>query len=250
MRLDSNRPIALESRLRFCGGFFRRVKFLGTQVRGALQRHIAGVGPRSLQIRLAVNGARGRPGFDRRRACGFVRYRRNLRVEGKRGEQQDRDKPMAHEDTSHLSNVIGVNRWCQATSTNGSALRALVLISHQMKKAIVIALCLAGSALAQQYTKDGELMRPKDYREWIFLSSGIGMTYTGGSSQNPAFENVFVNPEAYREFLKTGIWPDKTVLILEIRASESRVSINKDGRVQTKIAAMEAHVKDSARGGW
>jgi len=125
-----------------------------------------------------------------------------------------------------------------------------VLTSHQMKKAIVIALCLAGSALAQQYTKDGELMRPKDYREWIFLSSGIGMTYTGGSSQNPAFENVFVNPEAYREFLKTGIWPDKTVLILEIRASESRVTINKDGRVQTKIAAMEAHVKDSARGGW
>ena len=119
-----------------------------------------------------------------------------------------------------------------------------------MKKAIIILLCLAGSAQAQQYTKDGELVLPKDYRQWIFLSSGIGMTYSGGSSQNPAFENVFVNPEAYREFLKTGIWPDKTVMLLEIRASESRLSINKDGRVQTNIAAMEAHVKDSARGGW
>src|ERR1019366_6518475 len=118
-----------------------------------------------------------------------------------------------------------------------------------MKKAIVIALCLAGSALAQQYSKDGELLLPKNYRQWIFLSSGIGMTYTGGSQENPAFENVFVNPEAYREFLKTGLWPDKTVLVLEIRSSESRVSINKDGRVQTMLVGMEAHVKDSARSG-
>jgi hypothetical protein len=117
-------------------------------------------------------------------------------------------------------------------------------------KAIILALCLAASALAQQYTKDGELLMPKDYRQWIFLSSGIGMTYSGGTSQDPAFENVFVNPEAYREFLKTGLWPDKTVMLLELRTSESRVSINKNGRVQTTLTGLEAHVKDSARGGW
>ncbi len=77
------------------------------------------------------------------------------------------------------------------------------------------------------------------------------MTYNSGDSpSNPPFENVFVNPSAYREFLKTGTWPDKTVLILEIRSSESQVSINKNGRVQTKIVGIEAHVKDSARGGW
>src|ERR1700737_486368 len=115
-----------------------------------------------------------------------------------------------------------------------------------MTRAITLALCLAASALAQQYTKDGELVMPKDYREWIFLSSGIGMTYSGGASQNPAFENVFVDPEAYRRFLKTGTWPDKTVMVLEVRSSESRVSINKNGRVQTNVAAVEAHVKDSA----
>src|SRR5271169_6168732 len=102
-----------------------------------------------------------------------------------------------------------------------------------MIKAITLALCLAASAPAQQYTKDGELLMPKDYRQWIFLSSGIGMTYSGGTSEDPAFENVFVNPEAYREFLKTGLWPDKTVILLELRASESRVSINKNGRVQS-----------------
>ncbi len=120
-----------------------------------------------------------------------------------------------------------------------------------MRKSIIFTLCwLASTAVAQQYTKEDELVLPPDYREWIFLSSGIGMTYSGSASQNPAFENVFVNPEAYRQFLKTGTWPDHTVMLLEIRLSESRVSINKDGRVQTTVRAIEAHVKDSARGGW
>ena len=101
-----------------------------------------------------------------------------------------------------------------------------------------------------QYTKDGDMALPKNYREWVFLSSGIGMTYASTAGGNPNFENVFVNPGAYQAFLKTGTWPDKTVMILEIRKSDSKVSINKDGRVQTDVAAIEAHVKDSARGGW
>jgi len=108
-----------------------------------------------------------------------------------------------------------------------------------------------GLAAAQQYTKEGELVLPKDYRQWVFLSSGIGMTYTSAApAGNPPFENVFVNPAAYQEFMKTGVWPDKTVLLLEIRASDSRVSINKEGRIQTNRVAVEAHVKDSAKGGW
>ena len=119
-----------------------------------------------------------------------------------------------------------------------------------MRKIIALALCLAATGLAQQYTKDGELLLPKDYRQWIFLSSGIGMTYSGNASNDPAFENVFVNPEAYSGFLKTGTWPDKTVMVLEVRKSESRVSINKDGRVQTSVQGTEIHVKDAARGGW
>jgi len=118
-------------------------------------------------------------------------------------------------------------------------------------------LTLALTLLAQTggqmaYNKDGSMVLPKDYREWVFLSSGINMTYgpNGGSAANPRFENVFVNPASYRSFQKNGTWPDKTTLVLEIRASDSRVSINKDGRVQTNVAAVEVHVKDSARGGW
>jgi cytochrome c553 len=78
------------------------------------------------------------------------------------------------------------------------------------------------------------------------------MTYgplsgAGATPDNPRFENVFVNPSARHSFLKTGVWPEDTTLVLEIRASANRLSINRDGRVQQEIVGVEAEVKDSGR---
>jgi hypothetical protein len=71
-------------------------------------------------------------------------------------------------------------------------------------------------------------------------------------SYNPAmrmghdmFDNVFVNPEAYKVFAATGTWPDKTVFVLEVRGAQSRGSINKQGTYQGELMGMEVHVKDA-----
>ncbi len=117
---------------------------------------------------------------------------------------------------------------------------------------LICSALLAVTAGGIDYNSDRKMLLPKDYREWVFLSSGLGMTYTPSSTPNPNpnFDNVFVNPEAYQSFLKTGTWPDRTVLVLEGRASDSKVSINKDGRVQANVVGVEAHVKDASHGGW
>ena len=98
------------------------------------------------------------------------------------------------------------------------------------------------------YAADGQVKFPADYRQWVFLSSGLGMTYgpigAAGRMGPPMFDNAFVNPKSYREFLKTGHWPDKTMFVLEVRTSESHASINKDGHFQTDIMGIEADVKD------
>ena len=99
-----------------------------------------------------------------------------------------------------------------------------------------------------RYTNGTNLVRPADYREWPFLGSGLGMTYqppAGAAPASPSFTNVFVNPSSYRSFMQTGKWPDGTILVLEIRRSDSEGSINKGGRFQTGLAGLEAHVKDS-----
>jgi hypothetical protein len=106
---------------------------------------------------------------------------------------------------------------------------------------------------AASFTADGQMEFPKDYRTWVYLSSGMDMAYVeGGGGQMHAFDNVFVDPASYAAFQKTGTWPDKTVLVLEVRGAQEHASINKGGRSQSSRMAVEVHVKDTARfkGGW
>jgi hypothetical protein len=111
-------------------------------------------------------------------------------------------------------------------------------------------------ALGPHFAASGELQRPADYRSWVFVTSGLGMTYgpnAPGPDRPAPFSNVFVNPASYRAFLATGHWPDGTMFVLEIRRAEENVSINAGGRTQGEVVAIEASVKDAKRypeGGW
>jgi len=99
-----------------------------------------------------------------------------------------------------------------------------------------------------EYTSDGQLRLPANYREWVYLSSGFDMSYNPAMQMgHHMFDNVFVNPEAYRAFRESGKWPDKTLLVLEVRGAESRGSINKSGNFQGAVMGLEVHVKDQAR---
>lgn len=99
------------------------------------------------------------------------------------------------------------------------------------------------------YAANGDLKFPTQYREWVYVSSGVDMSYSPNMSMDHSiFDNVFVNPEAYQAFVQTGSWPDKTVLVLEARMARSKGSINKTGQFQTgEIMGREVHLKDEAR---
>jgi hypothetical protein len=68
------------------------------------------------------------------------------------------------------------------------------------------------------------------------------------------FDNVFAEPSAYREFMRTGMWPDGTQLVLEVRGASEKGSINQHGKFQTdEIMGTEVHVKEKrfqGQGGW
>jgi hypothetical protein len=134
-----------------------------------------------------------------------------------------------------------------------------------MSKSIVI-LCVACLTLAAvssvvlwgqpaasdgpRYENQTNLVRPDDYREWTFLSSGLAMAYNedtpvGGDTRPQLFQNVFVNPSSYRGFMETGVWPDGTTFVLEFRQAATDVEISRTGRFQTDRVMLEAEVKDS-----
>lgn len=121
--------------------------------------------------------------------------------------------------------------------------------------ALAATLVIAGERTAApppatpQFTEDGKLTRPVDYRRWVYVSSGFGMSYNPNAGGNgaPAFTNVFVTPASYDYFQANGKWPDKTMFVLEIYGSTSNGSINKHGSFQNTFMGLDVEVKDESR---
>ena len=138
-------------------------------------------------------------------------------------------------------------------------MRSSIRMNTRMTIAILSFVLLFSTAAFRQYaaaprsgpvyTDDAQLRFPEDYRKWVYLSSGFDMAYSPAKQMGEhQFDNVFVNPEAYKAFVATGTWPDQTMLVLEIRAAEGKGSINQKGNFQgTEVTGLEVHVKDRAR---
>ncbi len=119
-----------------------------------------------------------------------------------------------------------------------------------------------------QYTGSGELKRPTDYQTWVFVGSNIGLEYGDGASKEKPpeqedkkkapeaigkaqgnFHNVYINPEAYARYAKTGKFPEKTVLVLDVFETEGREpkGIVTEGQYPGKQTGLAVAVKNSAR---
>jgi hypothetical protein len=121
-----------------------------------------------------------------------------------------------------------------------------VTIGSRLKHGPAVA---ASASDGPQFTADGKLVRPVDYRRWVYVSSGFGMSYSpaAAASQNPTFTNGFVNPSSYEYFLANGKWPDKTIFVLEEYSSTSHGSINQHGSYQEHLEGLAVEVKDEKR---
>jgi Cytochrome P460 len=98
-----------------------------------------------------------------------------------------------------------------------------------------------------QYDDKGQLVRPADYREWMFLSAGYGMNYSPAPGSHEMFTNVFVQRWAYDEFVNSGKWPEQSMFVIDERDAASRSSINQKGHYQTDLMGLAVEVKDSGR---
>jgi Cytochrome P460 len=110
---------------------------------------------------------------------------------------------------------------------------------------VLLASAPEDKSLKPQYDEKGQLLRPADYREWMFLSAGFGMNYSA-TAGHEMFTNVFVQRWAYQEFVNSGKWPEQTMFVIDERSAQSKGSINKTGHFQTDLMGLAVEVKDSA----
>jgi len=83
----------------------------------------------------------------------------------------------------------------------------------------------------------------------IYLSSGLGMTYGApiANQDDQDFDNVFVTPQAYKAFLATGTWPDKTMAGARSPLLGEQGIDQQEWPFPGEIGRLEIHLKDEGR---
>lgn len=100
-----------------------------------------------------------------------------------------------------------------------------------------------------QYDSSGALLRPQNFETWVFVGSSTGLTYEPGlQARGPGeFHDVYIRPESYRDYVRTGKFPEKTVLVLALYPPNEKVSPAKGGYFEGDLDGIAAAVKDHDR---
>lgn len=117
-----------------------------------------------------------------------------------------------------------------------------------------------------EFTNDGAVKKPTDWREWIYVGSPLTPNaLNGGAAAFPEFHNVYVEPGAFEHYKKTGEWADGTQIVKELTTVYQDPNGNNEdgssgqvsgvGYFEGEFAGLELTVKDSKRfadepGGW
>ena len=114
-------------------------------------------------------------------------------------------------------------------------------------------------SLDPQYATGGALVRPKDFHNWIFVGSNLGLGYNKElTAQLPReaaradlgeYHNIYLKPEDYAAYVRTGMFPDRTVLVMDVYQSQQRDAngVVTEGSYNGQWLGIEVAVKNKNR---
>ena len=69
-----------------------------------------------------------------------------------------------------------------------------------------------------EYTKEGDLILPKNWRSWVFVGSPLTPdALNNGKAGFPEYHNVYIEPGSYEIYKKTGEFPEGTIFFKELQ---------------------------------
>ena len=96
---------------------------------------------------------------------------------------------------------------------------------------------------------------PANFREWVFIGAPLTPNgLNGGEAGFPEFHHVYIEPNAYAEYKRTGVFPEGTTIVKELvllhqaqYEDSSRDEASGRGFFAEKFNGIDMMVKDSKR---
>ena len=98
-----------------------------------------------------------------------------------------------------------------------------------------------------QFDSEGNLLRPTGYREWVFIGTPLTPNdMNGGMAPFPEFHAVYIDPDSWVHYKKTGKFQDGTILVKELISVGSKQATSGVGYFMGEYIGLEAAVKSKA----
>jgi hypothetical protein len=99
-----------------------------------------------------------------------------------------------------------------------------------------------------RFDKEGQLVRPTGYREWIQIGTPLTPNeLNDGEAPFPEFHSVYMDPASYEHYKRTGDFRDGTVLVKELLSVGSKKASSGNGYFMGEFTGLEVSIKDSDR---
>jgi hypothetical protein len=105
-----------------------------------------------------------------------------------------------------------------------------------------------GPAAAVEFTPDGKLKKPDGYRNWVYVGAVVTPNdLNDGEATFPEFHSVYMDPESFAHYEKTGEFRDGTVMVKELIGVGAKEAASGKGYFMGEFRGLEATIKDSKR---
>ncbi len=109
-----------------------------------------------------------------------------------------------------------------------------------------------------RFAPGGQLLTPVGWEAWVMVGSSTGLSYAAASPPAAGaapgmFHNVYVQPWAYREFVRTGAFPERTMFVLSFYEASRKSAPARAGFYEgDRMPGIEVHLKQRGidKTGW
>ena len=135
--------------------------------------------------------------------------------------------------------------------------RALVLFVAALSLAVALLVHKGPSLRAEHggnfpkpiFNDKGELIRPDiSYREWVYVGTPLTPNELNPpEAPFPEFHNVYIHPDDFDHYRRTGTFPNGTVMVKELVSVGAKQAVSGKGYFMGEFSGLEATIKDKDR---